>query len=209
MLGKITDYLLKTYKPNAIILHGSRARGKERPHSDWDFVLLYTSPTGIKNGRDGFENQNIEFSVHTVPISDIYDEFSNKLQVAKVVFEEDTIASDVLEQASAFYAKGVHWSKEVIADHELWMQGRIGGMRDNVVNEMIFVKYQADFYQRVFNYWYWILQNKHSQPFYVAVEEVRQSDNEYYELVSQFASANTSLDKKVEIAEEICERLFT
>lgn len=208
MQENIIEYLKEKYKPNAIILHGSRARGKEREHSDWDFVFLYTSPGQGQNGRELFENQNIEFSSHILPFTDILEEFSNKLQVAKVVYEEGSVGTDLLTEATAFYQKGVYWSEEVIGSHKLWMRGRIGGMEDNVDNEMVFAKYHADFYQRVFNYWYWILQNIHSQPFYVAVEEVSKHDHEYYELIKQFASAEVALAEKVKISEKIYNRLF-
>jgi len=48
----ITSHLIETYEPDAIILHGSRARGKAREHSDWDFILLYAKPTTAKNVGD-------------------------------------------------------------------------------------------------------------------------------------------------------------
>lgn len=208
MLEKITDYLLKTYKPNAIILHGSRARGKERQHSDWDFIFLYNSPESGQNGREIYKEQNIEFSSHLLPIGDIEQEFSIKLQGAKVVYEENSIGTDLLKRAYSYYQEGVHWPQKKVDDHKLWVEGRINGMRDNVNNEMIFSKYFADFYQRVFNYWYWILQHVHTQPIYIAMEQIADKDEEYFNLVAGLANQNTSLKEKVEIAEKISSRLF-
>lgn len=48
MKDLIVAHLIETYSPDTIILHGSRARGKERAHSDWDFILLYTNPPNVK-----------------------------------------------------------------------------------------------------------------------------------------------------------------
>ena len=62
----IVNHLKEIHKPDAIILHGSRARGKEREHSDWDFIFLYNNATDVKNGRELYRNQNIEFSVHSL-----------------------------------------------------------------------------------------------------------------------------------------------
>lgn len=208
MLEKITEHLQKTYKPNAILLHGSRARGKERVHSDWDFVFLYYTPGQYQNGREVFAGQNIEFSMHVLPVEDIYNGFSNKLQVAQVVYEENSEGSDLLKRAAAYYEQGVYWTKEKLTDHKIWMQGRVGGMEDNLDNPMLFAKYHADFYQRVFNYWYWVLQNVHSQPFYIAIEEVAEKDSEYFELVQRFATTDTASEQKVTVAKEICQRLF-
>lgn len=208
MLEKITEHIQKTYKPNAIILHGSRARGREREHSDWDFIFLYNFPDQGQKGRELYEKQNIEFSSHTLPIKDIEQEFSTKLQGAKVVYEEDLIGTNLLKKANLYYEQGVHWPLKKIEDHKLWVQGRINGMKDNVGNPIIFSKYLTDLYQRVFNYWYWILQHSHSQPIYIAVEEIADKDGEYFELVESLANPNTSAELKVEIAEKISCRLF-
>ena len=42
---KLVEYLVAKYDPLAIILHGSRASGTNRPHSDWDLVLLVDKDT--------------------------------------------------------------------------------------------------------------------------------------------------------------------
>lgn len=208
MQDAIIDHLREKYKPDAIILHGSRARGKEREHSDWDFIFLYNSPGQGCNGREMFNNQNIEFSSHAIPVNDIEEEFSIKLRGAKVVYEAGTIGTDLLNEASMYYEQGVYWSAEKINNHRLWAQGRIDGMRDNIGNPLIFTKYFTDFYQKIFNYWYWILQHSHSQPVYVAVEEIERKDPEFYVLLKSFASSDSSLEEKVEIAEKIKSRLF-
>ena len=114
----------------------------------------------------------------------------------------------MLDKANDFYQQGVHWTEEKTDNHKLWVQGRIDGMRDNTENPVLFAKYFSDFYQRVFNYWYWIRQHSHSQPVYVAVEEITKKDPEYYELVNRFANTEVSTVEKVEIAEKIRDRLF-
>ena len=40
MEQKLTQYIIEKYSPLAVLLHGSRASGNERPHSDWDFAIL-------------------------------------------------------------------------------------------------------------------------------------------------------------------------
>lgn len=209
MKDLIVAHLIETYSPDAIILHGSRARGKERSHSDWDFILLYTNPTNIKSGRILYENQNIEFSVHTFPVLDIFDTFNAKLQGAKVLYEKDTTGTALLNQAYDYYAEGVHWSPEKVADHKLWMEGRINGMRDNVDNPMVFEKYYTDLYSRIFNYWYWLLRNRHSQPVYIANEEIAKVAPIYHQLVMDLIDPESSLSQKVATAEKIQSLLFT
>ena len=43
MKEKLVEYLKEKYNPVAIVLHGSRANGNAREHSDWDFVVFTTS----------------------------------------------------------------------------------------------------------------------------------------------------------------------
>lgn len=208
MQEKILNYLKEKYNPDAIILHGSRARGMERVHSDWDFIFLYNNATSHKNGREFFSEQNIEFSVVTLPLQDIIGVFSHKLKKAMVLFERKNEGTSMLKEAEAIYVQGIHWSDEQIADHKLWFQGRIDGMRDNVDKTEIFYKYFSDLYLRIFNYWYFLKKHSYSEPVYVAVEEIGQINPVYKALVTQFTNSD-SLEAKVSIAEQIRDQLFT
>lgn len=204
----IIAHIKDGYHPDAIILHGSRARGKERDHSDWDFIFLYNELTDIKSGRELYQQQNLEFSVYVLPPSDIYEQFGTKLQGAKVLYEKENEGTILLQQATDYYGLGVHWSDEKIADHRLWIMGRINGMEDNADNPIIFTKYYTDFYSRIFNYWYWVLQHQHSQPIYIAVVEIAKKDPGYHELVSIFTSPDTPIEKRIRTAKELSARLF-
>jgi predicted nucleotidyltransferase len=208
MQDDILNHLKNTYQPDAVILHGSRARGKERSHSDWDIILLYSQQPDVKSGRELYKEQNIEYSVHVLPADDIFEHFGAKLQGAKVLFEKGDIGTTLLKQANDYYSKGVHWSPEKIADHKLWMEGRINGMRDNVDNPIVFEKYFSDFYSRIFNYWYWILHHQHSEPIYIAEEEIAEKDSVYFSLVSILVDPTTSLAEKVGVTDKVHDRLF-
>lgn len=208
MKDKIVEHIKNKYQPDAIILHGSRARGYERELSDWDIVLLFNTETTFKSGRELFENQNIEFSVHTLPIADIFETFSSKLQNAVVLYERNDEGRRLLNEAIAFYAKGVHWSHEKLEAHKLWFQGRLDGMKNYVDTPEIFYKYFGDIYDRVFNYWYWLKQKRHSQPVYVALKDIQQLDPEYYNLLLKLTDQDTSLEMKVETSEKIRDYLF-
>ncbi len=208
MQDKIINRIIEMYNPDAIILHGSRARHKEREHSDWDIVLLFSQQTEVKNSRELFEGQNIEYSVHILPIEDIFSVFGAKLQGAVVLFEKDNLGSSLLSEAYVYYEQGIDWPREKIDAHQLWVQGRIQGMADSVENPLLFHKYFSDFYDRVYNYWYWLKQNKHSQPIYIAIEEIRETDPVYYQLLSVLVTDDTPLSAKLDICYKICDYLF-
>ena len=208
MQNSIVEYLKENFEPDSIILHGSRARGKERPHSDWDFILLYRQPTLVKNGRLFVDGQNVEYSVAVLPITDIFGTFDTKLNKAKVIFDTDNIGSGLIGEATAFYAKGVHGNEEKRASHKLWLEGRIAGMGDNVDNPLLFQKYFSDFYGRVFNYWYWLVANQHSEPIYIAVDEIKEKDPVYFEILGEIADNSSSSERRVQLADKISDYLF-
>lgn len=209
MQERIINHIVEIYNPEAIILHGSRARNKEREHSDWDIILLFTQQTKVKNGRELFEGQNIEYSVHVLPIEDIFGVFGVKLQNAKVLFEKADIGSSLLKEAGLYYEQGVHWSQEKIEAHKLWIEGRIQGMTDSVDNPLLFHKYFSDFYDRIYNYWYWLKQHKHSQPIYIATEEIAEKDPTFYKLLLSLFEDGVSPKKKVNIYCDIRDHLLS
>ncbi len=206
MQNSIVEYLKENFEPDSIILHGSRARGKERPHSDWDFILLYRQPTSVKNGRLIVDGQNVEYSVAVLPITDVFGMFDTKLNKAKVVFDTENIATGLIKDATAYYNIGVHWNEEKRNAHKAWLEGRLAGMEDNIDNPLLFQKYFSDFYGRVFNYWYWLVAHQHSEPIYVAVDEIKEKDIEYFNLINKLVCTDNS--NKIHVAEIIVSKLL-
>lgn len=208
MQDKIINHISESYNPDAIILHGSRARQKERKHSDWDLILLFNQPTNIKSGREFFEGQNIEYSVHNLPIDDIFDVFGTKLQKAIIIFEKNGEGSSLLNEAIIYYEQGVQWPQEKIDSHQLWVEGRIQGMVDSVESPLVFHKYFTDFYSRVYNYWYWLKQKQHSQPIYIATDEIAEKDPAFYKLLLSLFENNPALSARVDVCQKISNHLF-
>jgi hypothetical protein len=205
----ILTHIKEKYQPDVVILHGSRALGKAREHSDWDFIFLYNEESRkVANGRELYQGQNIEFTAVTAPVDDIIETFNTKLQSARVLFDTNDQGARLLEQANEIYSQGISWSDQKIADHKLWVQGRIDGMRDNFDSPELFYKYFSDFYQRVFNYWYWITKKQYSQPIYIALKEMAGDDKDLAELIGRLVEAETSLEEKVNISEKIRDHIF-
>jgi len=206
---KIKNALIAKFDPDAIIIHGSRARGLAREHSDWDFFLLFTEQTSHQSSRMHIDGQNVECTIITLPVADIWNTFGSKLSHAKVVFEKEAAGTDLLLRAEKYYNDGVHWSDAKREMHKLWFDGRIEGMRHYVADPEIFFKYFADVYSRTTNYWYWIKEHRHSEPIYVAIPEIGEKDPEYSELLKQLTSPETSLEEKVLVCEKMRDYLFS
>tara|TARA_B100000508_G_C11413328_1_gene254422 strand:+ start:65 stop:697 length:633 start_codon:yes stop_codon:yes gene_type:complete len=208
MEQEITEHLREMFKPNAIILHGSRAVGREREHSDWDLFLIYEAGTVLpKNGRLIWQDQNIEYSHHVLPVENIEDEFGVKLQFGRVLHEVGGEGTKLLEQVKDYYRKPINWSDEHCESHRLWMKGRVDGMRDTVDQPLVFERYASDFYARITNYWYVALQDTNPKPIYLALEEIAAKDPEYFSLIERFVETN-SRQEKVVAAEKIMSRCF-
>lgn len=205
----ITNHLRELFNPVAIIIHGSRAVGREREHSDWDFFLIYEANAEVpKNGRLIWQDQNIEHSHHTLPIEQIEDEFGTKMQFGRVVYEKESEGTDLLAAAKAHYAKPAGWTEQDDYNHSLWMRGRVDGMKDTVDQPLVFERYASDFYARITNYWYWSIHDTYPKPIYFALEEIAEKDPAYYVLIEQFVH-ETDRTKRVEAAEEILQRCFS
>ena len=103
MEEKITTYLKERYSPDAIILHGSRAIGEAREHSDWDFIFLYKSEPTAGAFREFIEEQNIEVQSLITPITEenLLDTVGLKLQNARIIFFLFSLATDLLSIAKS------------------------------------------------------------------------------------------------------------
>ena len=207
MEEKIMQHLRETYDPVAIILHGSRASGHERPHSDWDFSLMHSQGVGLPDdGRSEVLGENIEYSHHEYPVKDVMNEFGIKLQNARVMYEKNTEGTEILEMAQIAYRELSTWTDKQRYNHSLWMKGRVTGMEDTVEQPLLFEKYAADFYHRITNYWYWTVRDSHSLPIYLALEEIKEKDPEYFVCIEKFVHG--SREEKVKQAGNIYQKCF-
>lgn len=204
----ITNHLRGLFNPTAIILHGSRAVGRERPHSDWDIFLIYETDSVLpKNGRLFWNDQNIEYSHHAFPVENIENEFGVKLQFGRLLYENNNVGTNLLQQAQKHYAKPAGWSEKENHDHKLWMQGRIDGMRDTIDQSLVFERYASDFYARITNYWYWSIHDTFPKPIYLALEEIKEKDPEYFALIKQFVE-ETDRKERLLAAEKVLKLCF-
>ena len=75
MKNTIIQYLKTEYNAKAILLHGSRARGKPHPQSDWD-LLVFTDTPIRDNGGVKLENEDLDIKVIKLPILKVINKFS-------------------------------------------------------------------------------------------------------------------------------------
>ena len=208
-IEKVVKKLREKYDPEAVILHGSRAVGKERVHSDWDIILLFKSEIPRGGYREKVEGEDVEWKAYIIPSTDdsIIDTFDMYLQFAKVLWEKGRVGSDLLERASMAYSKGPQLSADDIRREKQFLEHKLLSMGDDVHTPYMFLRHLSVFFNRASNLWFEILHKEFPKPFYLAIPEIVERDEEYAKYLEKLYS-NISEEKKIEAGRKILEKLF-
>ena len=129
------------------------------------------------------------------------------LQFAKVLWEEDSVGSALLEKAFDTYSKGPQLSQDDLRREKQFLVHKLLGMQDDVDTPYMFLRHLGVFLSRASNLWFEVLHNEFSKPFYLAVPEIKERDPEYYEHLDILPSHASSL-KKIEASQWIAQKLF-
>lgn len=213
MLNEIVQTIVQTlrdkYNPVAILLHGSRAVGKERPHSDWDVIMLFEGEIPRRGYREEIGGHDVEWKAISIPVEDekIVDTFDVYLQFAKVLWEADSKGTDTLEKALKVYAKGPNLSDDDVRKWKQFLEHKLLGMIDDINSPYMFFRHLSVFFNRASNMWFEIIHNEFSKPFYLAIPDMQARDPEFSKLL-EILPSNASNEEKVEAGKKILEKLF-
>lgn len=193
----LTDYILRTFHPDVIILHGSRANNMARERSDWDVILLYSSDAPCASHRFMFNEANIELFVvpHFSPENPIRDVFGTKLQHARVLHDSNDTGLSLLTRARDEYKAGFTWPDTWPQGAQLWMRSKIDGMMDYQDEPLIFMNHVSRFYLRSLELWYQLLHKRYTQPAYIAIREIADVDPLYHSLLSNFVKSENPTNR--------------
>ncbi len=207
----IIQKLRELYSPSAILLHGSRAVGMEREHSDWDIILIFDREVSSQNGRIEIEGQDVEIKGYKAPTGDYaaLDIFDVHLKFAKVLWEEGSIGSGILEKAKAEYKKGPNLSDDELRKWKQFFEHKIAGMKDDIESPHMFFRHVGVLHNKAINLWYEIKQNQFSKPYYMAIPEIEERDRRYKELLDMLISNEITNQEKIKAGEEIVKSLFS
>lgn len=201
-LEHLTQYILEKYKPISIILHGSRASGKNRPHSDWDFILLLSLPKKVVI-REIREGENIEVVAKVLPIKDteILDVFGVKLRNAQVLFDTDGVGAHIVSVGQEKLKEPMGLSGDEKTSRVLHLYGRLMGMEEIIDTPELFFDYASDFYERAIMYWFHVFHDSWSLPPYESMPYIKEKEPEFYSQLLIIATGNNQ--EKLKAAKEI------
>ena len=203
MEKEITDYLLKKYEPLALVLHGSRATGKARENSDWDFVIFVEVDTQTE--REIIGGQNVEVKDIKYPIEDskIFDYCSLlRKENIKIIYDPKGIVSDVAQKASDYYAVPLDESLSEVSGHKAWFRSHLDGMIDYKNEQEAFFRKLGELYVRSIQYWFRFMHKTYMPQVYDSLPRIEKEDPEYFDLLKVLAG-NYSNDEKIEAGEKI------
>jgi len=205
----IVSLLRERYGPVGILLHGSRAVGMERMHSDWDVSLLFTEMPVLTLNREELAGEDVEWTAVRVPVAAdaIQEAVGLELQHAKVLWEDESHAgTKLLEQAATFYGKGVRLSEADRAKYKQYLSHKVAGMQDDIETSYMFLRHQYAFFLRASNWWFEV-RGMYPKPFYLAMPFIRDHDPEYHGLLLTVSSKGSN-EAKVSAARQLVSRLF-
>lgn len=206
---EIVEYLKKTYSPISILLHGSRAVGKNRPNSDWDIIMIFDQEIPRKGHREEIAGEDVEWRAFGLSSlqENIIDTFDVYLQFAKVLWEVNHTGSEILKKAKDEYNKGPNLSPDQIKREKQFFYHKILGMKDDKETPYMFLRHLSTIFNRASNMWFEILHNEFAKPYYIAIPIIQEEDPEYYENLMNLCG-NVSNEEKILSAEWIFNKLY-
>lgn len=209
MEQKLVEYFQEKYNPLAIILHGSRARGMARPHSDWDVLMVVKDKPNTALHGDVFEGEMIDPEFLVLPLSDEHIlEHLHKFQNVKILLDTENVGSSLIQRADIFTAQGINLTKVEIENCKHFLLRAIYRLEDTLDDDMLFhYRFWKDCFSRAFKYWYEIKHNQYQKPLYIARQEIAEKDPEYFEMIKPLWESNDN-KTKLETAKKFFNYIF-
>jgi hypothetical protein len=180
-----------------------------RPHSDWDILLLCAEKPEVTINREDIAGEDVEWKAVKLPVAEdaILSAVGVELQFGRVLWEDESQAGTrLLEHAAAFFAKGVQVSETDRTKYKQFLCHKVAGMEDDIATPYLFLRHQYVFFLRASNWWF-ELQGEYPKPFYMAMPIIRERDPEYHDLLLTVSAAGSN-ETKIAAARRLVSKLF-
>jgi predicted nucleotidyltransferase len=203
---RIAKYLEEKYHPEAIVLHGSRARGKGKENSDWDLDVFVTQPQ--EGGTEIWEGQALDVDVIALPLSE--EELIGKgmynLRNGKILFDLNGAGEEMVRRGTELFANGRNLTGQEIENRRIRLWRVLRRLQGNADSREIFFYHLGEFYSVIIRYWF-ELRNRWSEPIYMAQEIISEEDPDFWNLINVLAG-DDAISVKLKAAEDTYLSLF-
>ena len=204
---KLTEYLVEKYHPVAIILHGSRASGKNRLHSDWDLVLLVNDDTPTEQAIIDGDAIDVEAFKTDIDDQGILKEIGSTFHSAKMLFDTDNIGNKFVERAQRLASAGFQLKPDEHNSRKSFLYRLLNRLIDAGNEHPIeFAYHFGNFLMRAVNYSFQI-NGQWSKSIYEAVEDIEKNNPELFKELKLITSSISNSDK-IESAKVIYRIIF-
>lgn len=207
MEQKLTDYLINKYAPVALILHGSRANGYAREHSDWDFVIL-TNADCKPLTREMVFGANIEIKQILLPVSpDTFLGFFFRPENVKILYDPESRAVELLEKNTKIIEKGNGFTEADISKRNAFLLSALDGIQDYHDDPLCLFDKKINFYSKIVESWFRFHKKEFEPSHYIAFPIIKKEDPEFYTLIEEFVKADSAHDL-LKVGHAIIKKLF-
>lgn len=200
---------LRALRPVAILLHGSRAVGRERPDSDWDLCVLVEGAGEPRWRSQQVGGVSLDLDIVPVTASDslMIDHFGTSLRFAQVVADsDDRVGAAFVARARYLHERGRQVPASTLVEQAAHARRVARRMAGSTSQSDLFFFHLSTFFGLAVRYWF-DREGRWPEPPYDALESIRAADHDYALLLSKLAS-DLSPHKKTQAAEEIAGRLL-
>ena len=204
---KLVEYLVAKYDPLAIILHGSRASGTNRPHSDWDLVLLVDKDTPTEQVLVDGSAIDIEALRPDIDNQKILKEIGGTFHSSKILFDTEKVGEKFVERVQKLASAGFRLTSEEYNSRKLFLFRLLNRLVDAGDEHPIeFAYHFGNFLLKAINYSFQV-KGQWSKSVYEAIEDI-ESNNVNLAKELRIAVSNVSNMEKVETAKRIYRLIF-
>jgi len=211
---KIINYLLEEFTDiEAIILHGSRAAGFARKHSDYDFIVITNTAQKQKYFRHEIQAKHFEYKIYLLDekFQNFFGVFDTKLQFSEIIYDKKGKGKDVIDQAKKFYSGNIPDKFYDIEFKEHRKMNRVhilDTLRDAVDEPTIFLKKLSGLYPQIINEWYWFKKRDFPKNLYISLPQIQKENPWLFSEIEKVYDFKISLNKKVESLGKIIKYIY-
>lgn len=204
---KLIEYLQDKYKPEAILLGGSRAKNTERVDSDWDLYLI--GDYKIENEQISEEFLGEHLDIALFPESCLNDNvlrlFYGPVSDLKVLLDNgDNLGLQIVEATKEAYdTKPAPLTSEQKLEKINYLKRIISKIEGYKSTPEVSFFHLAQFYQAMILFWF-EFRGEWSVPVQYAIPIIKSTDPALYELIESIAKT-TDIEKQIATCKKIIE----